>query len=143
MICCNSKEVDRAMLSCHSLANQIAGKPIRISCHKITCWYELTMQFCGASTGMVEWPSSWGIGCYVCASRNNGCHRQNQGSIYFGVGKLLSKNLNSLPPPKKKKRKKIGKSIKNGVSLMKRMFSRKKRMVCFEKEIFPSKNGVV
>ena len=45
MICCNSKKVDRSMLSNHFLANQIAGKPICISCHMIMCWYELTVQF--------------------------------------------------------------------------------------------------
>ena len=34
MICCNSKNVDRIMLSSHFSANQIAEKPdARISCH--------------------------------------------------------------------------------------------------------------
>ena len=46
------------MLLSHFLANQIAGKPDRISRHLITCWYELTVQFCGSGTCMVEWPSS-------------------------------------------------------------------------------------
>ena len=42
----------------HFLANKIAGKPVRIRCHIIMCWYELTVQFCESSTCMVEWPSS-------------------------------------------------------------------------------------
>ena len=33
-------KVNRFMLLSHFLANQIAGKPVRISCHIIMCWYE-------------------------------------------------------------------------------------------------------
>ena len=109
------------MLSSHSLPSQIAGKPVRISCQKM-CWYELTVQCSGASTGIGEWPSSWGFGCYVCASGHKDYYWQNQGSICFGVGKFLSKAWTSFPLPKKAT-KKIGKSIRNGVSLLKRMFS--------------------
>ena len=50
--------MNRFILLSHFLANQIAGKPVRISCHIIMCWYELTVQFCGFSTCMVEWPGS-------------------------------------------------------------------------------------
>ena len=50
--------MNRFMLLSHFLANQIAGKPLRISCDIIMCWYELTAQSCGSSTCMVEWPSS-------------------------------------------------------------------------------------
>ena len=46
------------MLLSHFLANQIVGKPVRMSCHVIMRWYELTAQFCGSSTCMAEWPSS-------------------------------------------------------------------------------------
>ena len=50
--------MNRFMLLSHLLANQIAEKPVRISCHTIMCWYELTVQFCGSSTCMGECPSS-------------------------------------------------------------------------------------
>ena len=52
------------MLLSHFLANQIAGKPVRLSWHIIMCWYELTVQFCGSINCMVEWPSSKALGCY-------------------------------------------------------------------------------
>ena len=35
------------MLSNYFLANQITGKPVRISCPIIMCWIELTVQFYG------------------------------------------------------------------------------------------------
>ena len=50
--------MNRFILLSHFLADQIAGKPVRISCHVIMCWYEVTVQFCGSNTYMVEWPSS-------------------------------------------------------------------------------------
>ena len=50
--------MNRFMLLSHFLANQIAEKPVRINFHTIMCWYELTVQFRGSSTCMVEWPSS-------------------------------------------------------------------------------------
>ena len=50
--------MNRFMLLSHFLANEIAEKPVRISWHIIMCWYELTVQICGSSTCMVEWPSS-------------------------------------------------------------------------------------
>ena len=65
------------------------------------CWVEFIGQFSGASTGRVEWPSRWSIGCYVCPSRLKAHYRQNQDSIYFGVRKLLSKDLSFLPRLKK------------------------------------------
>ena len=46
------------MLLSHFLANQIAEKQSVLVARLIMCWYELTVQFCGSSTGMVEWPSS-------------------------------------------------------------------------------------
>ena len=46
------------MLLSHFLANQIAGKPVRVSWHIIMCWYDLTVQFCRSGTCMVELPSS-------------------------------------------------------------------------------------
>ena len=56
LICCSNKKVDLTMLLNHYLANQNAGKTVRISCHKIMCWYELTVQFYGSSTCMVDGP---------------------------------------------------------------------------------------
>ena len=50
--------MNRFILLSHFLATQIAGKPVRISCQILMCWYKLTVQFCGSSTYMVEWPSS-------------------------------------------------------------------------------------
>ena len=67
------------------------------------CWYQLTVQFCGASTDiMVEWPSSWGIGV-LCL------YFQAQSPLHAKPGlNLLSGGETSLqrpelpPPPKKK-----------------------------------------
>ena len=119
------------MLSNHFLANQIAGKSVRISCHIIMCWIELTVQFWETSTGRVEWPSRWSIGCYVCASRFKAYYRQNQGSIYFGVWKLPSKDLSFLPHWKK-----LAKMLKMVSFLWKEYFFRLKT-------VFPSEKGMV
>ena len=56
MICCNSKKLDDNVIK-PLYSNQSAGKSVHISFHMM-CWYELTVQFFGASTGRVEWPSS-------------------------------------------------------------------------------------
>ena len=50
--------MNRFMLLSHFLANQIAEKTSLYELPSIMCWYELTVQFCGSSTCMVEWPSS-------------------------------------------------------------------------------------
>ena len=62
MICCNSKHVDSTMLSNHFLANQIAGKPVRISCPIIMFWIELTVQFCGAALAGLNGPVDGALG---------------------------------------------------------------------------------
>ena len=117
------------MLSNHFLANQIAGKTVRISCPIRMCWIELTVQFCGTSTGRVEWLSRWSIGCYVCASRLKAHCQQNQDSIYFGVRKRPSKDMSFLPPLKKKLAK-----------VLKWYLSYEKSVFWFEKEMYPSEN---
>ena len=105
-ICCSSKKVYRSMLLSHFLVNQIAGKPVHLSYHIIMCWYELMVQFVGPALACISGPVVGALGCYVCASRLQVHDLKNQGSIYFGIRELLSKDL-SFPPPKKK-RKKLG-----------------------------------
>ena len=95
MICYNSKQVDRTMLSNHFLANQIAGKPVCISCHMIMCWYELTVQFCGASNGMVKRPRSRGIGVLDLCFQVQSPPLAKPGLYILRGGKLLFNELSS------------------------------------------------
>ena len=83
--------MNRFMLLSHFLANQIAGKPVRISCHLIMCWYELTVQFCRSSTCMAEWPSSEGTGVLFCASSFKTHYLKTRAPSNFGWGSFSPK----------------------------------------------------
>ena len=56
--------MNRFMLLSHFLANQIAGKPVLISCHIIICWYGLTVQFVGLALAWLNDPVVKALGCY-------------------------------------------------------------------------------
>ena len=92
--------MNRFMLLSHFLDNQIARKPVRISCHIIACWYELTVQFCWSSTCMVEWPSSLGNGVLFCASRFKAHYLKTKVPSAFGLGSFPPRP--ELPHPPRK-----------------------------------------
>ena len=77
---------------------------------------------------MVEWPSSWGTGvlCLYFQAQSPLLAKPGLNLLSGGEASLQRPEL---PPPQKK----MEKSIKNGVSLMERMFYCKKRMFFFEK----------
>ena len=50
------------MLSNHFLANQIAGKPVSISCPMIMCWIELTVSFVGPALAGMNGPVDGALG---------------------------------------------------------------------------------
>ena len=56
--------MNRFMLLSHILANEIAEKPVRISCHVIMCWYELTVQIVGLALAWLNGPVVEALGCY-------------------------------------------------------------------------------
>ena len=113
--CSLSSLSETGQIICHFLANQIAGKPVGISCHITMCWYELIVQLCGALPG---------------SKTTTG---QTMGLSNMGLGSFCPKDLSFLLP------KEFCKSIKNGVCLMKR----KKGLFSFGKWMFTSENGVV
>ena len=96
MICCSIRK-----RRYHFLANQIAGKPVCISCHLIMCWYELTVQCCGSSTFMAEWPSSWGIGMVCLCFQAQSPLREKPG-LYLPLGGEASLKRPEIPSPPKK-----------------------------------------
>ena len=53
----------------------------------------------GPALAWLNKPVAGALGCYVCASNLKAHYRKSQGSIYFQVGKLLSKDLSFLQPP--------------------------------------------
>ena len=111
MICCSSKKVGHTMLLSHFLANPIAGKPVTISCHLIMCWYELTVQFCGSSTCMVEWPSNLGTGALCLCFQAQRPLLEKPG-LYLLLNEEASLQRPELPPPPPLPQKVIGKRIK-------------------------------
>ena len=139
MICCSSKKVDHTMLLSHFLANQIARKPVRINCHIIMCWYEWTVQGCGSSNCMVELSSSWSSGVLCLCFQAQSPLPEKPGSYLLLSGEASLKRPELPPPPPRKKV--IGKRNKNGVSLMRRLFSRTDGVFSFEEEMFPSPRG--
>ena len=92
-----------------------------ISCHNnLLVWIDSTVF--GSRPCMVYWHS---------ASRLKANYRKNQSSLQRPEPWAQS------PPPKKI----IGKRIKNGVSLLKRVLSHKNELFLFEERIFPFHKG--
>ena len=65
------------------------------------CWHELMVQFCGSSTCMVEWSSSWGIGVLrLCLQA--GSPLLEKPGLYLLLGGEASLQRPELPLPQKK-----------------------------------------
>ena len=128
MIYSNSKKVDRTILLSHFLANQIAGKPVHISCHVIMCWYELAVQFLGPALPWLNGP--------VLPGSKPTTGKPELYQLSNGEASPQRPELLPPPPPPTPKRRKIGKLLKNGVSLMKRLFLCKHVVFFFEKGMF-------
>ena len=88
---------------------------------------------------MTQWLGHWGAMSVLSNSKFT--TGESRALFTFGWGNLTSLQRYELPPPPPPKKKKVGKQTKNGVSLMKGLFSSKNRIFSFEKGMLPFLKG--